>query len=153
MGSRGRTSKPKKPNVEQAACPTCGPIGDGAWRIWKDSDPEWVGTRSNVPDSASRLVVVSGDEEARGGRGRALKRCPDCGAWFEWVRSYEFLANGSEDEETLTRIDAAAAAAWIARDEATKERIAREAEASADDGSRHLGTDALGYFYDEEEEP
>lgn len=108
---RGRKSKEKLP-ANTTPCPTCGPIGKEAAAIWKESDPDWVGTHSSIPSSASRLVHVAGDKDAPSGRGRGLRRCPDCGAWFLWVRSYEFLANGSEDEETLTRIDDETAANW-----------------------------------------
>lgn len=137
-----KTSKPKK--ATKPPCPTCGPIGDEAWAIWKDCDPEWIGARSTMPVGAGRLIHIAGDENAPGGRGRALKQCPDCGAWFDWVRSYEFLANGSEDEETLTLIDDERAAEWIARSTAKNKRLEEEAQARTEHDTCDLGTDALG---------
>lgn len=35
---------------------------------------------------------------------RKLLRCPQCGTRYLYEESYEFLVNGSEDEQTLTRL-------------------------------------------------
>ncbi|MEW5741196.1 MAG: hypothetical protein AB1938_19895 [Myxococcota bacterium] len=92
--------------AEAPPCETCGPLGESASRLWKDSDPSWAhGYDSTPPDVRSRLVHVAGDEFS-GDRGLGLFRCRACGAWFEWKRSYEFLVGGSEDEETWTRVSA-----------------------------------------------
>lgn len=94
-------------------CGTCDPLGTGGYRLWKDSDPDWAyGTDSVPKDIRARLRHVAGDEFSAD-RGRGLFRCRECGAFFEWVRSYEFLVGGSEDEETWTRVTAEqVAAAW-----------------------------------------
>lgn len=34
----------------------------------------------------------------------ALKRCPVCETYYRYELDYEYLVNGSEDEETLTRL-------------------------------------------------
>lgn len=89
------------------SCTMCAPLGGGGGRLWKESDPDWVGTFSNVPpDLQERLQHVAGDDTTCSSRGRGLYRCKACGAFFEYVRSYEFLVGGSEDEETWTRVSA-----------------------------------------------
>ena len=126
--------------THQYDCATCGEIGAGASASWKDSDPEWGAGRNTLPAGASRLVHVAGDAEERGGRGRGLRRCPDCGDWFEWIRGYEFLAGGTEDEEEVVRIDEATARAlertYVERDRARAQQAEQEPAPS--------GTDALG---------
>lgn len=86
------------------ACATCDVMGERRSGIWKDSDPEWTGSHTDVPaDVRARLEHVAGDEHSSA-RGHGLFRCRGCGAWFEWRRSYEFLIGGSEDEEEYVRV-------------------------------------------------
>lgn len=99
--------------MSESPCANCASLGSGGYRLWKDADPTWASGTDSVPgDIRQRLVHVAGDEFSND-RGRGLFQCRACGAWFEWVRSYEFLVGGSEDEETWTRVTAEhVAKAW-----------------------------------------
>lgn len=57
-----------------------------------------------LPD-ISRLKVVGGRWPLKNTGEWRVAKCADCGAYFRYEFSYEFLVNGSEDEESLTRLD------------------------------------------------
>ena len=44
-----------------------------------------------------------------------LQQCPQCATYYLYRTDYEFLVNGSEDEEELTRLTDEAAAEYLAR--------------------------------------
>ena len=77
-------------------CGALGPYESGYTKYGRPADDR------PLPPAAARLVTVCGWQA--GGRGEELRRCPSCGAWFRWHLTYEFYVNGSEDEETLTRL-------------------------------------------------
>ena len=57
----------------------------------------------SLPEAASRLEffkAVEGQDVER----HHIKRCPLCGSLYRYDLSYEYMMNGSEDEETLTRL-------------------------------------------------
>ena len=85
-------------------CPVCGSLGASESAFSKYG---WPADDVPMAPAAASLVTIAGSRG--GGRGEELQQCPACGRFFHWMLSYEFLVNGSEDEETLTRIDAAAA--------------------------------------------
>lgn len=92
---------PEKPSVSHT-CPVCGPIGAGASAMRKQGWPEddtWL------PAAVLDLETVHTMSDT-GSRKRELLRCPACGDQFLYVLDYEFLANGSEDFESLVRITA-----------------------------------------------
>jgi hypothetical protein len=81
-----------------------------------------------IPD-VSRLLDIPGREISYGGYPPAfahledlievsdritLKRCPRCGRLYEDRYDYEYLAGGSEDEYTLTRLNRQQALALLA---------------------------------------
>ena len=47
----------------------------------------------------------------------ARSRCPVCGIYYQYRCTYEYLVNGSEDEETLTRLTPSQARAFLAEGE------------------------------------
>jgi hypothetical protein len=72
----------------------------------------WEEMDRPLPQAAARLTPgesLDGYDRER----RHLRRCPICGTayLFEW--SYEYLVNGSEDEEVLTRLTQAQAEAYL----------------------------------------
>jgi len=42
-----------------------------------------------------------------------LKQCPNCGAYYLYHTDYEYLVNGSEDEEHLVRLTAEQAGQYL----------------------------------------
>ncbi len=64
-----------------------------------------------LPASARRLqeVVVEGREN----ESRSPRFCRFCGTFYSYETRYEYLANGSEDEEELRRLTDAEARAWL----------------------------------------
>jgi hypothetical protein len=75
----------------------------------------WEEGNSYLPAAASQLVVV---KDFRPGSSRALqlKKCPQCGRYYLYRTDYEYLVNGSEDEEFLTRLTAQQADEWLRKD-------------------------------------
>jgi uncharacterized C2H2 Zn-finger protein len=91
-------------------CPVCGSLSESDYAFSKYG---WPAHDIALEPAASSLITIAGSRG--GGRGEELQQCPGCGRFFHWKQSYEFLVNGSRDEETLTRIDAAAAQELRAR--------------------------------------
>ena len=48
-------------------------------------------------------------------RALQLKQCPECGTYYLYRTDYEYLVNGSEDEEVLTRLKPEEATEYLAR--------------------------------------
>lgn len=62
-----------------------------------------TGRDETFPDEVRRLVWLEvGDSYD-------LRRCPECGALFEWEDMPQFYGSGNNDEERLTRLDPARA--------------------------------------------
>lgn len=57
----------------------------------------------DLPPAAGRLKVVRELSEG-GSRERTLMRCPLCGTRYLYTTDYEYLTNGTEDEQTLRRL-------------------------------------------------
>ena len=94
----------RRPSRETPRCPTCGQL-DGASAASKDGWPELA---TSLPPGAGALVTIRTLLDT-GSRKRLVQQCPACHAYFLYEVGYEFLANGSENEETLRRISAAEA--------------------------------------------
>ena len=56
-----------------------------------------------LPDAAKELEEAE-DTRVPGKDRHHVKRCPVCGRLYKYDLAYEYLVNGSEDEETLTRL-------------------------------------------------
>ncbi len=71
----------------------------------------WEENDRLLPAAAARLVPVAldGREDAR----RTPRFCPLCGTLYSYETRYEYLANGSEDEEELRRLTGEEARAWL----------------------------------------
>ena len=91
------------------ACPVCSVLADreeGRRKFgWPEHDVD-------LPDAVRSLVVEKdfrpGDE-----RQRKLLRCPRCGTFCLFETDYEYLTNGTEDEQCLTRLPPARAAGLL----------------------------------------
>ena len=56
-----------------------------------------------LPEAASDLIEIH-DYKPYSSRKRILKQCGACGTYYLYETDYEYLVNGSEDEEVLTRL-------------------------------------------------
>jgi hypothetical protein len=67
-----------------------------------------------LPAAANSLQVVR-DFKPYGSRKLQLQQCPQCATYYLYRTDYEFLVNGSEDEDELTRLTDEEAAAYLER--------------------------------------
>jgi len=90
-------------------CAACGDLAaeEHAYQKYgRDED------NSYLPAAAAALELVR-DLRPYGSRKLQLWQCPECGAYFLYRSDYEYLANGSEDEEWLTRLTAGEAVEYL----------------------------------------
>lgn len=59
-----------------------------------------------LPAAASKLKVVGEPffDDRESYSHACLKQCPQCGAYYNWEFTYEFLVNGTEDDIVLARL-------------------------------------------------
>jgi hypothetical protein len=67
-----------------------------------------------LPTASNRLLVVK-DFKPNASRKLELQQCPECQTYYLYRTDYEFLVNGSEDEEELTRLTDAEAVEYLER--------------------------------------
>lgn len=96
------------------ACMLCSGLSDREYAFQKYGRDE---DNTYLPAAAANLVVVL-DLQPYGSRKLQLQQCPGCGAYYLYRTDYEYLVNGSEDEEFLTRLTAEQAAEYIGRSRA-----------------------------------
>jgi hypothetical protein len=106
----GRATVPGM-SKEAEQCEICGKLSDAETSYSKYGSPD---DDRPLPPEASRLVP---EEPASGCHAERdhVKRCPLCGTFYRYLSSYEYLVNGSEDEEELRRITPEEAARLLAR--------------------------------------
>ena len=90
-------------------CATCGTLNDSHYAFQKYG---WEKDNSYLPAAANRLVLVH-DLRPYSGRALQLQQCPECHTYYLYQTDYEYLVNGSEDEQFLTRLTAEDAAAYL----------------------------------------
>ena len=79
-------------------CATCKEIPDECGSLSTSTNP------NSLPPPCYRLIP---EELVQRSRCWEEVRCESCGAAYIYHRSYEYLAGGSEDGETFTRLDVA----------------------------------------------
>jgi hypothetical protein len=85
-------------NLDQ--CEICSELG-GVERSFEKYG--WPDDTQRLPSPASRLEPaenIEGYDKER----HHVKQCPICGTFYKYDLTYEYLVNGSEDEETLKRL-------------------------------------------------
>jgi len=93
------TGVPMQP-PQPTRCTVCGDLGPYHRAMQKHGDEE---EDTFLPATVKGLKFV---KEMRPGETRSpsLLRCPECGSYFLFKVSYEYLATGSEDEQELCRM-------------------------------------------------
>lgn len=104
MGSEGLGSE-----VHPGECPICTVLRD---REYASQKWGWDQHDSYLPAAAEHLEVVR-DYRTHGSRQLQLQRCPECGTYYLYRTDYEYLVDGSEDEQTLTRLTGQEAAEYL----------------------------------------
>jgi hypothetical protein len=85
---------------EDSHCSICFELSDCQKAYQKFGSEE---NDTQLPSAFSQLELVK-DLRPFGSRELKVMQCPGCGAWFLYETDYEYLINGSEDEQTLTRL-------------------------------------------------
>nr|WP_044200972.1 hypothetical protein [Oscillochloris trichoides] len=90
-------------------CPICSQLDDEEYAYQKYGWPE---NDSALPAAVSQLQLVR-DLQPHGSRELHLLQCPLCGGYYLYRTDYEYLVNGSEDEQFLTRLSPEQAAGYL----------------------------------------
>src|SRR5215211_5151825 len=92
-------------------CSICSSLADYESAYQKNGHPE---DDTSLPAAYNSLQVVR-DFKQNSSRLLQLQQCPECATYYLYRTDYEFLVNGSEDEEELTRLTDEAAAEYLVR--------------------------------------
>lgn len=102
-------SDPHSGRITIARCAICRTLQDVETSFSKWG---WDDLARPLPIEASRLVPVE-DTPACDQERHHVLRCPICGTFYQCDQSYEYLVNGSEDAEVLTRLTPAQARRFL----------------------------------------
>lgn len=92
--------------VHCAICSTLAAYHHGSQKYgWPEND-------TSLPPSASQLTIVR-DYSPPGCRELQLQQCPECRTYYLYRTDYEFLVNGTEDDQYLARLSDAEAAEYL----------------------------------------
>ena len=72
----------------------------------------WEEDNTYLPAAAGKLTIVK-DLKPNSSRKLQVQQCPECGTYYLYRSDYEYLVNGSEDEEYLTRISVEEASKYL----------------------------------------
>jgi hypothetical protein len=92
-------------------CPTCSSLSDKEYAFQKYGAEE---QNTYLPAAADALQVVR-DFHPLSSRKLQLRQCAACHTYYLYRTDYEYLVNGSEDEEFLSRLTAQEASEYLAR--------------------------------------
>ena len=81
-------------------CSVCSVLGDFQYGFQKGGRDE---DNSFIHPISDKLEEIE-DRGSSGSREHKILRCPQCGTWYQYDTDYEFLVNGTEDEQTLRRM-------------------------------------------------
>lgn len=101
------------PDNPSTPCETCSSLQDQEYAYQKYG---WEENDTYLPATASHLIIVR-DFQPYSSRKLQLQQCPECGTYYLYQSDYEYLVNGSEDEQHLTRLSQAQAADYLNRSE------------------------------------
>lgn len=81
-------------------CEICSGLADQEYAFQKYG---WEEGDTSLPAVVGHLVMVR-DLKPYSSRKLQLLQCPMCGTYYLYRTDYEYLVNGSEDEQFLTRL-------------------------------------------------
>jgi hypothetical protein len=79
-----------------------------------------------LPEAAARLTILPATDPQADHEKQQVRRCPHCGTLYRYLISHEYLVNGTEDEEELSRLSPAQAGSFCLEQAALLERLRRE---------------------------
>lgn len=74
----------------------------------------WPEQDTALPAASAYLLIVK-DFKPYASRKLQLQQCPECQTYYLYQTDYEFLVNGSEDEQELTRLSDTEAIGYLER--------------------------------------
>lgn len=91
----------KIPDSEHLNCSICSQLDDLEWASQKYG---WEENDTSLPAASKDLVMI---RDLKPGSSRALQlwQCPQCKTVYRFESDYEYLVNGSEDEQSLRRLN------------------------------------------------
>ncbi len=99
----------KKKAAPYTRCSICSRLADQEYACQKYG---WEEDNTYLPAPAGRLTVIK-DFKPYSSRKLQLQQCPKCSTYYRYRTDYEYLVNGSEDEEYLTRLSDEEAAEYL----------------------------------------
>lgn len=90
----------KPDNTSTSACAICSQLKDEETSFYKYAAPDYD---QPLPPAAAQLLILR-TLDATDVDKRHVRCCPLCGTLYDYLMSYEYSINGSEDEEELTRM-------------------------------------------------
>jgi hypothetical protein len=91
---------PPTPIIALSDCEICSRLGEVETSFSKYG---WDDMTRSLPPEAARLTPAEDTSTYQGER-HHVRRCPLCGTFYRYDQTYEYLVNGSEDEEVLVRL-------------------------------------------------
>jgi hypothetical protein len=79
-----------------------------------------------LPEAAARLIILPAIDAKADHEKQHARRCPHCGAFYQYLQSHEYLANGTEDEEELHRLSPSQTQDFCLAQAVLLERLRRE---------------------------
>lgn len=92
----------KKTPPEAHLCNICSQLGAMEWASQKYG---WEENDTSLPIATKELAVIR-DLKPDSARALQLLQCPLCMTYYRYESNYEYLVNGSEDEQSLKRLNA-----------------------------------------------
>lgn len=92
-------------------CSTCSTLAEEEYAYQKYGAEEG---NTFLPSTADKLIIIR-DFAPYSSRKLQLRQCPECATYYLYRSDYEYLVNGTEDEEFLTRLSADQAADYLNR--------------------------------------
>ena len=133
--------------MKLSECEICSRLDDVNYASSKYGSDE----STSLPASSARLA--NAQEDPGGDRRSFVKKCPNCGVFYLYETDYEYLAGGSEDSETLTRLTATEARNLMAPEllESLIEGLRGDLEAPQPMDRRYAGMSLAGYAIDNQD--
>ncbi|GAB4533592.1 MAG: hypothetical protein Fur0018_23030 [Anaerolineales bacterium] len=92
-------------------CSLCSQLADQEYALQKGG---YEDEAAYLPAASNNLELVK-DFKPGSSRALQLKRCRQCGTYYLYTSDYEFLVNGTEDEDFLKRLTDDEAAEYLER--------------------------------------
>lgn len=70
---------------------------------WASQKYGWEDDDTTLPIACKELIVIR-DLKPNSSRSLQLWQCPTCNTYYCYESDYEYLVNGSEDEQSLKRL-------------------------------------------------